>query len=171
MEQIPKAYQDHPQFQKYYEIWCRNEASFVFVPLADMLVKEGLLEEARTVCERGLKHHPGSVSGRLILASVYWSLGQKEAADGLAQAILKEMPDHPGAGRYLLTSPAVSSSPLPQLPKTMTMADILAGQGAYREACQIVQVLLESEPGNEKLSQRLQQWQQQEMGQAPKELV
>lgn len=154
MQRIPDQYRDHPEFRRYFEIWQHNEASFVFVPLADMLRRGGFLEEAREVCLRGLKHHPDSVSGRLVLASIYWELGQRAEAHRLASEILERMPSHPEARKFL----GGATREVPLTMQTLTMAEILAGQGAYREACEIVQLLLQREPENERLRGRLQQW-------------
>lgn len=181
MEQIPEKYRNHPAFQRYFDLWQKDESSFVFVPLADMLRSEDLLEEAREVCERGLQHHPDSVSGRLILAKVYWNLGRKEEADGIARQILERMPSHPEAQKFLLHDPLGSEATSdqreregeapPALPaegvtrtpimmQTLTMAKILAEQGAFTEARTIVQMLLQQDPDNGQLIKCLQEWQQ-----------
>lgn len=158
MESVLEKYRDHPEFQRYFQVWRQNEASIVFVPLANILRADGCLPEAREICERGLKHNPESVSGRLLLASIYWDLGQKKEADRLAREILVKMPTHPEAHKYLLGRPTVSFAPLM---RTLTMAEILAKQEAFDDACAIVEELLQADPENEGLKKRLAEWRRQ----------
>ena len=167
--EIPEILQDHPEFQRYFAVWRKNQSSFVFVPLADMLRRSGHSDIALQVCEKGLEYHPDSVSGRMILASVYFELGQKYEADRTAREILARMPGHPEAAKFLLGESAhdpgttVSEREFTSLaPKTITMAEILAGQGAYREAASIIKALLLRDPQNERLQQYLREWETQE---------
>lgn len=167
--EIPKVLQDHPEFQRYLAVWRKNQSSFVFVPLADMLRRSGHSKAALQVCETGLAHHPDSVSGRVILASVYFDLGKHYEADRIAREILARMPEHPEAAKFLLGElvgqerATVEPAPLPPAftPKTITMAEILAGQGAYREAVGIAKELLVHDPQNEHLKQCVQKWEMQ----------
>jgi predicted Zn-dependent protease len=154
MESIPEKFLNNPQFLRYYEVWCENEASIVFVPLAQMLRDGGYLQEASEICEKSLKHHPDSISGRLLLASIYWNLDRKEKADRLAREILERMPDHPEAIQYLQTG----SGPVKNLGDPMyteTMVDILVEQGAYGDAAEVLRQLIKGNPGNRLLRHRL----------------
>lgn len=154
METIPKEFRNNAQFLRYYEIWREHEASIVFVPLAQMLRKGGYLKEASEVCEKSLPHHPDSISGRLLLASIYWDLGQRDQSERLAREILERMPDHPEAIRYLKGHSAfvqAESDPL----ATTTMADILIQQGAFSDAAEILRKMVAGSPGDRELRNRL----------------
>lgn len=164
-KRVPKTFKNHPQFTRYLELWHQDESSFVFVPLAALLREQGYLKEAQEVCAKGLSHHPDSVSGRLILASVYWDLGNKKEADRLAREILEVMPHHDEARRFLeVKAPSLSpkkpgvSSYQPVAPwHTATMVDILLKQGADDEAVHILRGLLNRDPKNRALRKRLKE--------------
>lgn len=107
MKRIPKALRGHEQFCRYFDIWRRNQRSIVFVPLAEMLQTKELLAEACQVCEAGLQYNAESISGRVLLASVYSALGRQRDAERLAHEILKRMPAHSQALKYLFGTQAV----------------------------------------------------------------
>ena len=107
LKQIPKAVADNAQFARYWDILQMNPASIVFVPMAELLREAGCLEEARDVCEQGLRHNADSISGRLLLASVYLALGRAGEAEHLAREVRARMPGHPEAARYIKSQPAV----------------------------------------------------------------
>lgn len=154
MESIPKEFSNNAQFLRYYEIWREHEASIVFVPLAQILRDAGYLKEASEICEKSLPHNPESISGRLLLASIYWDLGKRDLADRLAREILERMPEHPDAIRYLKTS-ADSAPPSRDPLATTTMADILIGQGAYSDAAEVLRKMIAGNPDNRELRNRL----------------
>jgi len=154
METVPEAMQNNPQFLRYFATWRENEASIVFVPMAEILRDAGYLEEACQVCEKSLEHHPDSISGRLLLASLYWGLQRRADADRLAREILERMPEHPEAIRYLkngLKRPLRASDPL----HTATMAEIMVKQGAFGDAVQVLRSLLKEDPTNRDIRHRL----------------
>ena len=154
MERIPEEFRNNAQFLRYFEIWREHEASIVFVPLAQILRNGGYLQEASEICETSLPHHPDSISGRLLLASIYWDLGKRDQADRLAREILERMPDHPEAIRYLKGSAEAAQTPHDPL-ATTTMADILIQQGAYSDAADILRKMIAGNPGNRDLRNRL----------------
>lgn len=101
IQDLPESLRDNPQYIRYLKIWSCNETSITFVPLAQMLRERGFLEEAREVCEMGLKYNVTSISGRLILAAIYSALGRMGDAKDLAVQVLKRMPGHPEALKYI----------------------------------------------------------------------
>jgi predicted Zn-dependent protease len=90
-----------PSFLRYYNVWQGNEASFVFVPLAEIYRKNGFLSEAADVCHRGLNHNSGSVSGRFLLARIYVDQKKTREAKTLIAEILHDVPDHEEAKSLL----------------------------------------------------------------------
>ncbi len=136
-------------------MWNHNKGSIAFVPLAEILRTEGFLEEAQQVCERGLEFNPESVSGRLILASVYWDQNKKSDAERIANQILDRMPGHAEALKYVARQRSRPVLPQKLLWQTSTMAEILADQGEYREAVGILDRLVKRDPKNKDLKLRL----------------
>ncbi|MCM2281761.1 MAG: tetratricopeptide repeat protein [Bdellovibrionaceae bacterium] len=61
----------NPEFVERYQLeYQKNPRSKVFAPLAEAYRKMGLLEEARTVAQSGVKHHPDFASGRVVYARI-----------------------------------------------------------------------------------------------------
>lgn len=89
---LPETLMKNPHFARYYRTWEKNQLSIVFVPLAQICREQGLLAEAREICEKGLAQHPHSVSGRLLLARVYFDLEEMGQARRLVEEILAELP-------------------------------------------------------------------------------
>ncbi len=162
MNEVPAPLREHTQFLKYFETWSRNRASIVFVPMAEILRDQGLLDEALELCKIGLEHNHDSISGRLIQASVYWALNRKTEAERVAAQVLARMPGHPEALKY---APKLRQEALKQKKSvqgkdmwhTPTMAEILVGQGEYQEAIRILQELSVQDPKDRELRMRIQE--------------
>ena len=60
--------------------YARHPASRIFAPLADAYRKAGRLDEATTVAQQGLRHHPDYVAGRVVLARAHYEAGELELA-------------------------------------------------------------------------------------------
>lgn len=163
MDVLPEVFNDNAQFKRYYETWCENEASIVFVPMAEMLREEGLIQEACDVCEKSLRYHQGSISGRLLLASLYWDLGKKKKADQMAREILNRMPDHAGARKFLTGGKGPKRKPDNPL-HTTTMVEVLVRQGAYQDASVVLRDLIRADPTNQDLRKRLAEVEEQLSG-------
>jgi len=160
---LPDALLRNPHFSRYYRTWRQNQSSIVFIPLAQICREQGLLEEAREICETGLHHHPSSVSGRLMLARIYFDLDHLAEARKLAEEVLGELPSQREAkslldqirrcqgepqGRSEL--PADSAGRGKSLWENVTMARIYADQGEPKIALQILERLLASDPQDER---------------------
>lgn len=147
-----KEFLKNPHFSRYYHTWQQNERSLVFIPLVEFFRTKGLAQEALELCEKGLVHHPQSVTGRLALARVYADLKKSEEAGTLLRAILEEFPGHPEALLLLakLQGPSEASTVPADLGPwdTCTMAAIFARQGDYRKALGIVEKILALDPGH-----------------------
>ncbi len=89
---VPEELLRNPHFARYYRTWQKNEASIVFVPLAQICREKGLLNEAREICERGLQRHPDSVSGRLMLARIYFDQDDSDESRRIVERVLEEFP-------------------------------------------------------------------------------
>lgn len=61
----------NPEFVERYQVeYQKNPRSKVFAPLAEAYRKLGLLDEAFTVGQAGVKHHPDFASGRVVFARI-----------------------------------------------------------------------------------------------------
>jgi len=58
----------------------QDPRSIQFAPLADLCRKRALLDEALSVCQLGVVHHPTYVTGILILARCYLDVGDRARA-------------------------------------------------------------------------------------------
>ena len=57
-----------------------NPDSLVFAPMADAYRKQGNIDEALTVCKKGLEKHPSYTSARVVLGRIYQEKGKTEDA-------------------------------------------------------------------------------------------
>ncbi len=67
-----------PEIKPLLDEWTSNPKSTVFVKLADEYRKSGLFDEALEVCEEGLKDNPGYLSADMVLAKIYFDMGEYE---------------------------------------------------------------------------------------------
>ncbi len=152
----------NPHFSRYYRTWQQNPVSIVFVPLAQICREQGLLTEAREICEQGLKYHPGSVSGRLMLARIHFDLDELGHAHEEVEKVLQEFPGQPeaeallkrimrghGAAEAHNEAETISGEPTP-LWENVTMARIYADQGDTTTARKILEKILARQPGDER---------------------
>ncbi len=148
----------NPHFSRYFRTWQKNYSSVVFIPLAEICREQGYLGEAREICTKGLVHHPHSVSGRLLLARIYFELDRLEEAKKLVHEILSEQPAQKGAQTLLdsivrtthtdeVQKVSVPTSPA-SLWENVTMAKIYADQGEVKIALQILEKILSRNPAH-----------------------
>ena len=77
-----------PEIKKYQAMLETNPASRVFASLAELYRKQGMLDEAISLCLKGLKAHPAYVSGRVVLGRAYFDKGLvREAAQELEKVV------------------------------------------------------------------------------------
>src|SRR3990167_5641620 len=92
---ISPRYKDllrNPHFARYYRTWEKNDLSIVFIPLAQICREQGLLDEAKEICEKGLERHPTSVAGRLMLARILFDQEGMERARTVVETVIAEFP-------------------------------------------------------------------------------
>lgn len=171
--QIPDPLMRNSHFVRYYKTWQINPLSVVFIPMAEICREQGFVEEARQICEEGLAQHPRSVSGRLVLARIYFDLELYEEARKMIEGILQEFPAQKEAHTLLnriircQSGPDLPLHPLPDPVETdahpplslwenVTMAKIYADQGEKKIALKILDKILGLRPQDER-AQRLKQ--------------
>ena len=153
---LPEELLQNPHFARYYHTWQKNRLSVVFIPLAQICREQGLLSQALEICESGLVHHPNSISGRLLLARIYFDLDQLEDARRLVDEILREMPAQREAqalrdqmkrlGAPLQEKEVPGKKPPRSLWENVTMARIYADQGEVKVALEIIERILQRDP-------------------------
>jgi FimV-like protein len=178
IDDIPKELQRNPHFARYFRTWQRNELSIVFIPLAQICREQGFLEMARQICEKGLARHPGSVSGRLMLARIFIDMEREEKAKEIVEKVLQEYPAQQEAEALLHKlkrmeepepHPKTVESPEPAAEEVTeeatpiasavspwenpTMAKIYADQGETKIAHQILDKILARDPQNVRASE------------------
>jgi len=161
---FPEELSHNPHFSRYFRTWQKNPLSIVFIPLAQICREKGHLQEAQEICEKGLSHHPHSVSGRLMLARIYFDMDKMKEARGVLEEILKELPVQKEAlillarinqctGVSKNDPRPVTSGQVPSLWENFTMAQIYADQGELKTAVRILDKILMREPGHQKALQ------------------
>jgi tetratricopeptide (TPR) repeat protein len=71
-----------------------NPDSLVFAPLADAHRKSGQLEEALSICKKGLEKHPNYTSARVVLGRVFQDQGKTEEASSEFKKVLDSDPEN-----------------------------------------------------------------------------
>ena len=111
--------------------------SRLFAPLADAYRKNGDVDEAIELCEKGLERFPDYASARVILGKCFYDKGATERARGEFERVLDVDPDNMVARKY--------------------MGEILLAENKREEAAQHLRHLLSIDPTNEEASKILEE--------------
>ncbi len=87
--------------KKYEDTLARDPGSYCFAPLAELYRKQGLLDEAIGVANRGCDLHPDYVGGYLALGRAYYEKGQKDESRSALEKVVTLTPDNLLALRLL----------------------------------------------------------------------
>ena len=82
------------EIDRYQEILARESSSLVFAALSEAYRKTNMLDQAITVCKKGLHHHPGFLSGRVALARAYVDKGETDRAAKELEKVILTAPDN-----------------------------------------------------------------------------
>jgi cellulose synthase operon protein C len=85
---------DSPRIQELRRRVQQDPASLAFAPLAEELRRAGRAQEAVTLCQNGLAHHPEYVSARATLGRALLDLGEVESAFLELSAVLSTAPEN-----------------------------------------------------------------------------
>ncbi len=72
----------------------KDPNSRLYVPLAEEYRKEGMMDEAIEVLQKGLERHPGYMSARVSLGKIYHAKGQMDEARIEFESVVKSIPDN-----------------------------------------------------------------------------
>jgi len=148
----------------------REPASARFAELAELLRGRGELEEAEAVLRSGLTYHPGSATGRMVLAGVLIERGRPDEGISVLESVVEQHPDLTKAWRLLATTheasgnvqradqcramftnkdalPKTDEQGLPSIYRTETMARVLDSQGLKRQAGHVRRGLKKGDEG------------------------
>jgi tetratricopeptide (TPR) repeat protein len=153
-------------FRRYWNVWKEKEDSYTFIPLAEIIRTQGFLSEAQEVCEKGLSHHPESVSAHVVLAKIYRDMGdliklrellakayemapQNEDIVSLSKEFNIEMPKFE-------EEPSEDPKDSPDQPwETVTMAQIYANQGEVKKGIKTLNKILKNNPDDQRAKEML----------------
>lgn len=92
---------DNPELEALYRKYENAPDSHVFAPLADAYRKAGMLEEARTICDKGVEKHPQYASGYVVQGKCYYDLEQREKSERAFRKVLELDQNNLVALKYL----------------------------------------------------------------------
>ena len=78
----------------------QNPDSLTFAHVADVLMKNGRLEEATRICEEGIRRHPYYVAGHMVLGKCYLQKQQFDQAEKEFKRVLLFDPKHLAAHKH-----------------------------------------------------------------------
>ena len=82
------------EIEKLREKLAKDPNSKLYVPLAEEYRKEGMLDEAIEVLQKGLEKQPGYMSARVSLGKIYLEKGQLDEARVEFENVVKMIPDN-----------------------------------------------------------------------------
>jgi tetratricopeptide (TPR) repeat protein len=80
--------------ERYQKIIEKDPKSKIFAPLAEAYRKMGLLREAKTLCEQGLKWNPGFSGGSFALAKILVDMGDLAGAMEHLEQVAESTPEN-----------------------------------------------------------------------------
>jgi tetratricopeptide (TPR) repeat protein len=89
------------QLRRWQEDVARDPGSASFLPLADLYRREGKLDVARRLCQRGLERNSEHVEGHVLLGRILREQGEVERAIDEFDIVLHLDPEHRAARRAL----------------------------------------------------------------------
>ena len=82
------------EIEKLREKVAKDPNSRLYVPLAEEYRKEGRMDEAIEVLQKGLERHPSYMSARVSLGKIYYAKGQIDEARIEFETVTKSIPDN-----------------------------------------------------------------------------
>lgn len=92
---------DGAQVRRWQEEVAHDPGNAAFLPLADLYRREGRLDVAKRLCQRGLERHPEHVEAHVLLGRILRELGEQERAIDEFDIALHLDPEHHAARRAI----------------------------------------------------------------------
>jgi predicted regulator of Ras-like GTPase activity (Roadblock/LC7/MglB family)/uncharacterized protein HemY len=89
------------QVRRWQEEVARDPGNAAFLPLAELYRREGRLEVAKRLCQRGLERHPDHVEAHVLLGRILRELGEQDHAIDEFDIALHLDPEHRAARRAI----------------------------------------------------------------------
>ncbi len=89
------------QVRRWQEEVARDPGNAAFLPLSDLYRREGRLDVAKRLCQRGLERHPEHVEAHVLLGRILRELGEQERAIDEFDIALHLDPEHRAARRAI----------------------------------------------------------------------
>ncbi len=93
----------NPELEALFKKYQANPTGQIFAPLADACRKEGMVEEALEITERGVRQHPAYTSGLVVHAKCLYDAGRPDEAYTAFEKVLSLDDNNLVALRYLGT--------------------------------------------------------------------
>ncbi|MEI7904233.1 MAG: tetratricopeptide repeat protein [Candidatus Firestonebacteria bacterium] len=169
------------EIDEYRKKLAENPSSLIFLPLAEIYRKNGMLDEAVSTCRRGLEFHPDYISARIFIAKVWmekkmFSEAREElekiikidAMNLMAHTMLETIYRSQGEDKKATeTQGAINSIAENKLPEhivegesnaeTVTMAEIFIKQGLLDDAMKVYEKIARRSSADATVSTRLQE--------------
>jgi len=91
----------HPDLDVLFERYRQAPDSHVFAPLADLCRKQGMVDEAIEIVDRGLARHPDYASGHVVRGKCYYDHGEPGEAESSFRLVMRFDPNNLVALKYL----------------------------------------------------------------------
>ena len=95
MQHSQVSFERGEELEEYRRLLAREPDSLRFAEYADRLRRVGKLEDARTVCKRGLARHPAYPTGHVVMGDILSDLGNPAEAEAEWRQALRLDPGHP----------------------------------------------------------------------------
>ena len=82
------------ELERLLKVYKKNPHSKVFAPLAELYRKNALLDEALSLCEKGLAFHPDYIGGKVAYGRSLVDAGEFEKAQTILEEVVSEAPEN-----------------------------------------------------------------------------
>ena len=97
MDELEATTVRQSDFDEYRRLLAREPNSLRFAEYAECLRQSGMLDQAKSLCEEGLSHHPAYATGYVVMGSILRDAGRHQEAEAAWGQALRLDPGHPQA--------------------------------------------------------------------------
>jgi tetratricopeptide (TPR) repeat protein len=150
-----------------------NPNSLIFLPLAEIYKKNGMIEEAINTCKKGLSIHPDFYKARLFLAKIYFENNMFEEAYEEFKKLIEMNPnDNTVKELYNAVKQKIAKEKeVTEEIITPTLAELYYQQGFIDDAINMYRKLKEKQPENEEIEKRLKELEEKKASSSNEEII